>query len=713
QREHDALRERIEALRGEGTALRESLDQLRDRQQRGRGRQASLEALQQAALGKTDGAVGAWLERGGLADAPRLAERLQPLPGWETALETVLGPSLEAVIVDELDSHSARAAGLESGHLFLYAAGSQAGTLPATGEPLSRKLNGGDALGSLLAGVYAADDLDGALALRGRLAAHESVVTRDGLWFGPDWLRVARERDERTGVLARGQELRELEQSLATLESGIASAEARHAELRDAWREHEGQREALQRQLQQDHRALADLNSRSGDRRARLEQLRARLAGVRGELDELEVEDRHCAEALAESRSALHRALESMEQLAGQREAFDARRDALRGALEQARQAAQADRDQAHQLALRAESLRSSRQSTLQNLERMATQDERLGERLVELRASLEAGVAPQTARQQELERLLAQRLEVEAQLGSARRELESIEAGIRGAEQARQRAEQTVDQRRGLHEETRLRCGELRVRGDTLREQITESGFDRAELLEALPDEAAPAAWQERLDGLVASIQRLGAINLAAIDEYRELSERMQYLDSQNADITESLETLQEAIRKIDRETRNRFRETFEKVSSQLGVLFPRLFGGGHAYLQLTGADLLDTGVTVMARPPGKRNSTIHLLSGGEKALTAVALVFSIFQLNPAPFCMLDEVDAPLDEANVGRFCDMVGEMAEKVQFVFITHNKVTMELARQLLGVTMNEPGVSRLVSVDVGEAVKMAVG
>jgi chromosome segregation protein len=224
--------------------------------------------------------------------------------------------------------------------------------------------------------------------------------------------------------------------------------------------------------------------------------------------------------------------------------------------------------------------------------------------------------------------------------------------------------------------------------------------------------DEAASIdGWDEKLQKLRLRIDRLGPINLAAIDEFKEQSERKEYLDAQLDDLQSALSTLEGAIRKIDRETKSRFRDTFANVNEGFKNLFPKLFGGGHAYLELTGDDLLSAGVTVMARPPGKRNSTIHLLSGGEKALTAVALVFSIFELNPAPFCLLDEVDAPLDDANVGRFCDIVRSMSDKVQFVFITHNKVTMELARQLTGVTMQEPGVSRLVSVDLDEAVRMA--
>jgi chromosome segregation protein len=249
-------------------------------------------------------------------------------------------------------------------------------------------------------------------------------------------------------------------------------------------------------------------------------------------------------------------------------------------------------------------------------------------------------------------------------------------------------------------------------VRRQTLIEALDESGYTLQALLDEMPEEAEESAWQQKVNDLGQKIQRLGAINLAAIEEYEQQSERKKYLDAQNDDLMKALDTLENAIRKIDRETRTRFKETFDKVNGGFKDMFPRLFGGGHAYLELTGDDLLEAGVAVMARPPGKRNSTIHLLSGGEKALTAVALVFSIFQLNPAPFCMLDEVDAPLDDANVGRFCDMVREMSENTQFIFITHNKITMELAQQLNGVTMHEPGVSRLVAVDVDEAAELAV-
>jgi chromosome segregation protein len=256
-----------------------------------------------------------------------------------------------------------------------------------------------------------------------------------------------------------------------------------------------------------------------------------------------------------------------------------------------------------------------------------------------------------------------------------------------------------------------RLAEQEHRLHAQALSAAITEAGFALDEIFNALPAEAEAAQWQGELAELDQKIRRLEPVNLAAIQEFDEQSQRKAYLDAQLTDLTTALETLEGAIRKIDKETRARFKETFDRVNTGIQELFPRLFGGGHAYLELTGDDLLSTGVTIMARPPGKRVSSISLLSGGEKALTAVALVFSIFRLNPAPFCLLDEVDAPLDEANISRFSSLVAEMSERVQFIFVTHNKGTMEAARQLCGVTMREPGVSRLVQVDLAEAAKLA--
>jgi len=379
--------------------------------------------------------------------------------------------------------------------------------------------------------------------------------------------------------------------------------------------------------------------------------------------------------------------------------------------MQRVRTQADEDRMQAHDLAIQFETRRSSKESAAQSLARMESQLEHFGNREQEIRQQLLQSEAPLESNKEELEKLLEVRVTIESSLGDARRRVEEVDNLFRDLDQNRMLAAQSVEESQGFVNEARMAVQEFRVRREGFSEQLGQTGFELGELLEGLDEEADPDSWNEQLEKIRGRVDRLGPINLAAIDEFKEQSERKEYLDSQLADLHDALATLDGAIRKIDRETRTRFRETFTNVDAGFKRLFPKLFGGGHAYLELTGDDLLTAGVTVMARPPGKRNSTIHLLSGGEKALAAVALVFAIFELNPAPFCLLDEVDAPLDDANVARYCDIVKEMADKVQFVFITHNKVTMEMARQLTGVTMQEPGVSRLVNVDLDEAVKMA--
>jgi chromosome segregation protein len=360
---------------------------------------------------------------------------------------------------------------------------------------------------------------------------------------------------------------------------------------------------------------------------------------------------------------------------------------------------------------MRFQSLKTQLDATRVGIERLREQTARLQERREQLLVSLGESRDPVEEYKMELEASLGKRLSVEQQLTAARRELETVEQALRGAEQARTRAEQEIQAVRAHLEQERLAAQTFEVQRATILEQLQEDNLDVNVILAELPEGSEIKPIEDELEDVGQKISRLGPINLAAIDEYKTESERKNYLDAQHADLTEALETLENAIKRIDRETRTRFKETFDQVNKSLQELFPKVFGGGHAYLELTGEELLDTGIAIMARPPGKRNSTIHLLSGGEKALTAIALVFSIFRLNPAPFCMLDEVDAPLDDANVGRYARMVEEMSQHVQFIYITHNKIAMEMAHQLLGVTMHEPGVSRLVTVDVDEAAELA--
>ena len=381
---------------------------------------------------------------------------------------------------------------------------------------------------------------------------------------------------------------------------------------------------------------------------------------------------------------------------------------ALGGAADAAAKLVQAS---ARDLHVRVESRRSTESSVAVGMGRMREQREQLTRRAAELEAELASGDEPIRSVQARLNEALALRLAVEAELAAARGALEEAERALRALDEQRLGAEQRVSAAREAMEQARLAAQETHVRRAALAEQFAEVGGELPQVLAGLSAEADVAGWELSLAESRADIEKLGSVNLAAIDELKDQTQRKEYLDSQFADLTSALETLAEAMRRIDRETRARFEDTFERINTGLREKFPRLFGGGHAYLELVGEDKLTAGVAVMARPPGKKNSTIHLLSGGEKALTAVALVFAIFDLNPAPFCLLDEVDAPLDEHNVGRFCDIVRDMSNRVQFVFITHNKATMELASQLIGVTMNEPGVSRLVTVDVDEAVRMA--
>jgi len=336
---------------------------------------------------------------------------------------------------------------------------------------------------------------------------------------------------------------------------------------------------------------------------------------------------------------------------------------------------------------------------------------QRSKERMESLTSQINESDEPLETMRTDLEALLQKRLEVEQELGVAKSRVDENEHAIRNLEQQRNEIQERLNTVRESLMQKRLKSEGASVKRDALLEQLQAAKFELQAVLDSLSEGLEEQECEQSLEKLGNRIQRLGLINLAAIDEYQQQSERKVYLDKQNEDLEKALNTLQNAMRKIDKETRTRFKETFDKINAGLQNLFPRVFGGGHAYLDMTGDDLLDTGVAIMARPPGKRNSTIHLLSGGEKAMTAIALVFSIFHLNPSPFCMLDEVDAPLDDANVGRYANLVKEMAEYVQFIFITHNKITMEMANQLLGVTMHEAGVSRIVAVDLDEAAEMA--
>lgn len=712
----EVLSEKLHSLEGDVTNLRsqrrerqEQLNDMRSKLQIQRGREASLDALQQAAKERVEGGkVGDWLRQRGLSENPRLLDDLQVEPRWQGAVEVVLGGALQGVCVDSVETLDEALGELASGDLTLFEPGADGSYAE---DSLARKLQGDSPARSLLAGVRCAENSADALARRSSLAPGESLITPEGLWFGRNWLRAVNGGETESGLIGRQQELEALGQEIAQLADAEAEAKNALADSDERLATAEQQLKASRADADTAARKRSDVLSQVRAEEAKQEQVLARRERLDHEVTELRSQFEQEQGAIGEARTKLAAAIESMDGDTADRETRLSLRDGLRSALDVARSQAHQSRDAAHQAALRHQSLVTQSETIRSALVRSREQVERLGERLETLRSSRLENDEPLEGLKIDLESQLALRLESETHLTAARQALADVEHTLREAEQERIQIEQRAAGLREKLESRRYAVQGLEHQQNTMQGQLEDLGGNLDSLLESLPEEVDMSVWQTELERYANRIARLGPINLAAVEEYQQQSERKRYLDAQNEDLVSALDTLEAAIRKIDKETRNRFKDTFDQVNAGLQELFPRVFGGGAASLEMTGDDLLDTGVSILAQPPGKKNSTIHLLSGGEKALTAIALVFSIFQLNPAPFCMLDEVDAPLDDANVGRYARMVKEMSEKVQFVFITHNKITMEMADQLMGVTMHEPGVSRLVTVDVEEAAELA--
>lgn len=708
ERQSESLVETLASSRDRRTSLSTELNQVRSAVQQMRGRSASLEALQQAALQDGSESVGQWLQAHQLADKSRLLEMMQVDDGWQLAVETVLGDYLQAVCVEDIGALGDFLGSFEQGNLLLVEPA--VADSPAS-QYLASKVQSGGRADALLAGIRAADDLAQALQQRASLAPLESVITRDGIWMGRNWLRVARVSDSDGGVIQRQEELEALAVKLASQQQREEQMTDELQECEDALKTHEEQRQECQRALQVSTLQHAEISSRVSAYQAKAEQIKLRNERINTEIDEARGQFRQEQEAVSEARTVLAECIERMDTDSRRREELLSNRDQIRGTLDGARQKAREDKDGAHQVAMRHQSLDTQLNGVRETIERTDKQVAQLRERQESLAESLRESDDPLTGLRDELEQQLELRLLSEGELSAARQLVADVEHQLREAEQTRAAIEQRAETVRSELERQRISNQTLQVQRNALYKQLQDDEHELEAVLSTMPEGANEPEWQNSLERVAARVARLGPINLAAIDEYNLQSERKNYLDAQNEDLVTALDTLESAIRKIDKETRNRFRETYEKVNAGLQELFPRVFGGGSAYLEMTGDDLLDTGISIMARPPGKKNATIHLLSGGEKALTAIALVFSIFQLNPAPFCILDEVDAPLDDANTGRYARLVKEMSDKVQFIYITHNKISMEFADQLMGVTMHEPGVSRLVSVDVEEAAALA--
>jgi chromosome segregation protein len=713
QAKNRALNLSIEEHRAALSKGSDDLNEIRSELQTAKGKQASLDALQQAALGQDNESLNQWLGKQGLDNQIRLAEGIRIADGWERAVEMVLGDSLQSICVEGLDNIEAMLSELPQGKVALIdvrAARESVESSPISLTPLTDKVSSEWGLNDMLRGIYIADDLAQALRNRAQLGPQDSIITADGVWLGSSWLQVSNFTKQESIVERRGI-IADLFKKIKRLEENSTALHEKQTQTKQALSDAESERERLQGELAAKTQEHSELKSQVSAQMAKVEEAQLRKERIHHELEELNRQLKVEEENTSASRSRLQQALDSMEQDVGGREKLETQREERQKALESCREKSRKDKDLAHELALKQQSVQSQLQSTRETMDRMATQVQRSRERMDSLQEQIAAADEPLAKMRSDLEALLQQRLEVERELAEAKAKVDANEHATRSLEQQRNQVLEQINKIRENLMQKRLKSEGASVKRDGILDQLQQAKFELQSVLDNLPEELTEEQCEQELEKLGNRIQRLGPINLAAIDEYAQQSERKIYLDKQNDDLERALDTLENAIRKIDKETRTRFKETFDKINAGLQALFPKVFGGGHAYLDMTGEDLLDTGVAIMARPPGKRNSTIHLLSGGEKAMTAIALVFSIFRLNPSPFCMLDEVDAPLDDANVGRYANLVKEMSENVQFIFITHNKITMEMANQLLGVTMHEPGVSRIVAVDIDEAAELA--
>ena len=704
----DSLKEALQSSRSELEALRHKQDELRREIQALTGQRASLEALQLDAQARSSGDfVSEWLGNHGIEQAAPLVEAIVVDEGFEAAADVVLGDWLVALQA-ELTSLSSSIDVPPTGLTLVDA---EPGERSADPLLLSHYIQLPRGLEHLMSGVRVAEDWQEALGARASLSVDESIISKDGLWVAKHWMRSRGEADAEQGIIARQSQLNAVAEAFEVASRALDGTDIRIEELRVKRAETERTIDAEQEVLQVAQQTLSRLDTQRRALIAEREQRQNREAQLRQDVTDAEVRAAEEQSVIDEAKQMLNRAQHQVESDEGVREALETARTQAREQVRQCRQEKQQADVGLNRSEVRHRELLTQREALSRSIERAREQVTNYEQREASIRGEMPTEENPDLAAQQELSELLERRLAVESQLTQARQGLSELESALRSKEQSRMEAEQAVAGVQTRSEGARLKVAETGVRVEQIDAALSELEVTLESVEESLPEDADETEWQVRVERIAARIHRLGPINLAAIDETTRAEERKEYLDAQDDDLRSALETLQNAIKKIDKETRSRFKDTFDTVNAGFAELFPKVFGGGTACLEMTGDDLLDTGVAIMARPPGKKNSTIHLLSGGEKAMTAIALVFSIFQLNPAPFCMLDEVDAPLDDANVGRYARLVSEMSKKVQFVFITHNKITMEAAEQLMGVTMHEPGVSRLVTVDIEEAARLA--
>lgn len=709
--EAEEVKKKISHLQDKRQYSSTQLDEVRSELQKLRGKQASIEALQQAALGQRDNPIVKWLSQHNLDKNPRLAQAIEVEKGWELAVEKVLGPYLQAVCIDQLTSITDKVTDLHEGQLTIFARQGIDDVSPTSAATrLFDKINSMLPVHSLLAGIYVAANYEEALSLLPNLKSHESIITQDGLWLSSTWLRVSHEKDLSAGVFQREQELKQLHTSIVKLEAKQEEIAATQEDQQEQLLTLDRKRDSLQQALNQCHSRVFDLAAQSKTKQERFADQKNKVVHLSKEYEEYLAQRQRVESELTEVDASLRQAQLEKEKFDGEREELILERESTQNLLHEARQRSEQIKDLSHQLEIRLQSSKSQQGILQQTIERTHTQLEVFAERKQALEKETST-VQSIDSLKENLTCTLDKHVSIEAELNAARISMEALEQELEKLEKERHAIEESIGRVRNQLETLRLDSQGLRLKEETLQEYIKETGFTFEDALKELPPDANAEEWQAEYERITQRIHRLGSINLIAVEEYATCHERKQYLDKQLEDLQASLETLDNAIAKIDRETRTKFKETFDKINKRFQELFPIVFGGGQATLELTDENLLESGVAVMACPPGKRNSSIHLLSGGEKSMTAIALIFSIFHLNPSPLCLLDEVDAALDDMNVSRFCELVKKMSEKTQFIFISHNKLAIEMAEHLIGVVMHEPGVSRPVTVDIQEAINMA--
>ncbi len=711
--EYNQTNEDLQQQRNAINQIAEQLVTLNSALSKKQGKLASLEALQQSSIAE-DCAVSSWITANKLDYCSKLVDEISIENGWELALEAILGNDLQAICVDFTPEITNAITELQQGVVTMVATDSNCATsnnnLKLT-LLIDRITQGKQLASSLLTNVYTVDCLSEALTVRNNLQATEVILTKEGVIVAKNWVKVRKAFIDGGSVLSRKLELEQLEDQIASDQQVIEQSLEQQLTMQQQLLDYESLREQQQVQRDEIQQQKLDLVTKIEHLTAKGKTAQDLYNRLNTDLAEINSQYEQEKSIINESREKLQYGLDNMEANQQQKLELQQEKDQLTNQLLEARSSYDASKEESHKNELQLQLINSKISALRIAITRISKQATDLRIKKEAIQQSLLQTHDPDNNSQEELELMLATKITEEQKMHEVKQQLEQVETKIHADNQLIEEARNSAEVIRSQLEQLRMQHRELYVRAKAIEDQLREDGFNLQTVCNNLEENDTVDDCGQQLQQITEKLDKLGLVNLAAIDEYEVQSKRKQHLDSQNDDLQAALDILDSVIKRIDKETKQRFRATFDQINYGLGYLFPKVFAGGQAYLQLSEDDLLTSGVTIMAQPPGKKNSTIHLLSGGEKALTAIALVFAIFQLNPSPFCMLDEVDAPLDDSNVGRYANMVAEMSNQVQFIYITHNKIAMQQANELIGVTMYEPGVSRPVAVNIEQATIMA--